>query len=67
MTEIHNLQGLANEHYDLTWFDNEGISIGIDWQSNTIVVADLDHPDGATIEVGSFSDLKVFYQEDLTN
>jgi hypothetical protein len=67
MTEVYNLKGIADRGYDLTWFDNGGISIGIDWQSNKIVVADTEHPDGATIEVGTFSDLEVFYQEDLTN
>lgn len=54
----------------ISWFDGidisdgngiaigNGISIGIDWMTNTIVVADIDHPDGATIEIGTFSDLR---------
>ena len=45
----------------LEWHDNGGISIGIDWFSNVIYVVDENHPDGASVEVGSFSDLrKVF-------
>jgi len=49
---------LLEDLQDITWFDNDGISIGIDWMTNTIVVADIEHPDGATIEIGTFSDLR---------
>lgn len=45
----------------LEWHDNDGISIGIDWHSNVIYVCDENHPDGSTVEVGAFSDLRVVF------
>jgi hypothetical protein len=43
---------------DITWFDSPGMSVGIDWITNIIVIADTIHPDGPTIELGTFSDLR---------
>ena len=48
----------------LEWHDNDGISIGIDWNSNVIYVCDENHPDGATVEVGAFSDLRVVFTKE---
>jgi hypothetical protein len=49
----------------LEWHDNDGISIGIDWFSNVIYVCDENHPDGAKVEVGSFSDLREVFTKEI--
>jgi len=56
--KIKTKRQLLEDLQDITWFDNGSISIGIDWMTNTMVVADIEHPDGATIEIGTFSDLR---------
>jgi hypothetical protein len=48
---------------DLVWFDNEKreLSVGIDWDGPYLVVVDLEHPDGPSIEYGGMIDLSTIH------
>lgn len=47
---------------DFSWFDNGDMSIGMDWATMQMVIVDMDHPDGPTIEaVGEVIDFVNIY------
>lgn len=38
---------------ELTWVENDSLSIGFDWENEMMYIIDRDHPDGAVIESSS--------------
>ena len=70
MSKLIELQAKANELFEteFTWYVNQDprggqLAIGIDWESNGIVLVDLEHPDGAVIQDGGLMDIDTIYQE----
>jgi hypothetical protein len=48
---------------DFVWFDNEKrlLSVGIDWNGPYVVIVDLEHPDGSSIEFAGMIDLEKIF------
>jgi len=45
-------------------FSTLGIMVGVDWEGELIIL-DLEHPDGACVQVASFGDYDTLYQEEI--
>jgi hypothetical protein len=71
LEELKQIYIELNDDYDetITWFVPQksnstlGIMVGIDWEGKLIVL-DIDHPYGETIQVADFGDYDTFYQEE---
>jgi hypothetical protein len=52
---------------EFIWFDSplsKRLSIGVDWDTEQIVIVDLDHPNGPAIQSSYLLDMDTFYEEE---
>lgn len=67
MSELKELQDKADklQQAQHEWFTNlSGISIGIDWDSPSMVICDINSPDGPIIQYCGMSDYETIYEEE---
>jgi hypothetical protein len=67
MSQFSELKSKADELLDgeFIWYmspvDPDGLAVGIDWETQAIVIVDMDHPDGAVIQTGGLLDINTIY------
>lgn len=52
---------------EFIWFDSpvsKHLSIGVDWETEQIIIVDLDHPDGPAIQSSHLMDMDTFLLEE---
>lgn len=71
MSEMSKLKTKADELFDaeFIWYvspvDPDGLAVGIDWETQAVVIVDMDHPDGAVIQSGGLLDVDTVYVEEV--